>query len=763
MLNFLNPLFLWAAAAALVPLILHLMQRRRIVRVEISTVRFLKLAQKRSSTRVRMENFLLWLLRTLLMLVLTAAFALPVIRTQSLGRFLGSSRRDIAIVLDVSYSMGYESGRRNVWDTARAAAVAAIESLRPGDRVCAFLADEHCTPLIEQPSEDRALVANLIRNLEWRATASQLHEAAGAAVAALAESGYKEREVYIITDGQALPWRGFQSGMQSNAAARVAAAPAAGSNGPPAAPAAVTGAAPVTLVTAGESNAPPAGPWNPTKIDRKIAFFALLAGPRQPENTYPFHMGVDNPYLLADKPAKVSARIAHTGPAQNLAVSLYVDDAEIHRQNAPLDENGEVGVTFNVPALPVGTHAARIATSTDGLPLDDDFHFLLRVYKQLPVLVIGAEEDSFFLMTALQPGGEAASAMGAKRIEPDGLPGEILRNYSTVFLCNALPLSGQAILALEDYVRSGGVLVLFPGDNASPRQYEEWTCLPAKPVAIDELPAADRVRPLRLLAGQDPLFTGFTLPPGAIPTVALQRYLRWEFPDDTEAVPVIGAGAETPFLLSRNVGRGRVLFFAVSADRRWSSLPILSVFLPLVHQIVQFGAGMGKEPLYVWTGRHMVLTDILPDLKEGDQVFTPRGDLLAVRPIRKGARVLLEAEHVAEAGVYSLARSGDAAVKELLLAANIPRLESSLEPVDGNGIPALIGIRDIRVARDVPQLQELIEEHRRGRPLTEACLWIALALAIGEVFLANRVSRRRESLSDRMRVALSGRVTAVKT
>ena len=72
---FLSPFFLAAGGAALLPLILHLMARRQTVRMPFSTVRFLKLAQKQSSTKIRMENFLLWLLRTLLMLLLAGAFA----------------------------------------------------------------------------------------------------------------------------------------------------------------------------------------------------------------------------------------------------------------------------------------------------------------------------------------------------------------------------------------------------------------------------------------------------------------------------------------------------------------------------------------------------------------------------------------------------------------------------------------------------------------------------------------------------------------
>ena len=45
--------------------------------------------------------------------------------------------------------------------------------------------------------------------------------------------------------------------------------------------------------------------------------------------------------------------------------------------------------------------------------------------------------------------------MKAKRIDPGLLDSETLDDYPCIFLVNALPLPGQAIDAIEDYVRRG--------------------------------------------------------------------------------------------------------------------------------------------------------------------------------------------------------------------------------------------------------------------------------------------------------------------
>ena len=126
---FVSPFFLIAAAAgAVVPLILHLMQNRKRDKMPFPTLRFLKAAEKQSSRRIRMENLLLWLIRTLIMIFIGMAFAMPILRSQGAG-WLGDAPRDIAIVIDGSYSMGYNTGRQTVWKKATDTARAVVEGL----------------------------------------------------------------------------------------------------------------------------------------------------------------------------------------------------------------------------------------------------------------------------------------------------------------------------------------------------------------------------------------------------------------------------------------------------------------------------------------------------------------------------------------------------------------------------------------------------------------------------------------------------------
>ena len=171
----------------MVPLLLHLIQSRRTVKLPFSTVRFLRLAQERSSRRVKMENILLWLIRTCLLVILALAFAMPMLRGKGSGTLFGRAPRDVALVIDGSYSMAYNLGRRTVWASAVDTAVKSIEGLGEQDRLCVFVAREHVEPMIEQLSGDRDAAISRLKALTFTPTSSALAPAVAQANQALVE------------------------------------------------------------------------------------------------------------------------------------------------------------------------------------------------------------------------------------------------------------------------------------------------------------------------------------------------------------------------------------------------------------------------------------------------------------------------------------------------------------------------------------------------------------------------------------------------
>jgi hypothetical protein len=721
MLVFANPAFLWALTAAAIPLMLHMFQRRRTVVTPFPTLRFLKAAQKRSSSRVRFENFLLWLLRTLLLLAIGFAFALPVLRSTEGDSVLSRTRRDIAIVLDASYSMNYELDRGKVFAVCKDAAVNIIGGLFSGDRVCVYVAADTPIPVIEKPTTEHATVIQAVNALECLPGSSRLDETVALALRALEQQeGRREREVYILTDGQALPWHGFR-----DAAGKDEAQFAPDADGAP-------------RITREQRD--------------QTSFFALLAGAQQPDNACPADVKVSPLLMLAGQTARLNVRVGRTGTAKQLTVAVEIAGQERGRRSVETEADTEATVDFAVGGLEPGVHVATVTTPQDALPEDDAFQFLVRVRKQLPVLIAGPQDATRYLKAALAPG---AADESVRQVDATELTGIDLRDYQALFLCDAFPLDGQTVMRIEEYAKTGGVVIVFPGYRADLQSYADMKILPALPSGTEAIPVELAARPLKRVPNQEGQVVNFnlSLPPGTVPIVALKKVLTLGELQEGAAV-LVTAGDGVPFMVGRAVGRGRVFLFAVGANRDWSTFPLTAFFLPVVHQLIRQGAGASVQPPHLTLGSQVPVNEAIPNYRDDDEIAMPSGAPLQIKD--NGNRTFF-IENLSEPGIYVRAKAG-ATEPEPVLAVNTDRFESRLTPATVEELAEWTGFKKFFTARDPEELARLIDEHRNGRSLAEIFLWLALLFALLEWWVACRALRSQTGATEKMTVDLAGKV-----
>jgi hypothetical protein len=726
MISFLNPIFLAFGAAVLIPLVLHMIQSSRTVRLPFSTVRFLKLAQKRSSRRIKMENFLLWLLRTLLMALLALAFAMPMLRARDFGNLLGRAARDVAIVIDASYSMDYRMGRQMVWDQATDLAASIIEGLSEKDRFCVYLAGDQVTPICEQLTNKKEETATRLRALPMPHGSSQLCPATLAALGALDQDvNQADRELHIISDHQLLPWSRFKPS-DTNAPA-----------------------------------APPAeareGLWDPALVKDNTTCFVTLLGASVPENAAPIEVALEPALITPEIPCQATVRFLRSGPRTETAAALFVDDKEVGRRSVTLVDGVANETKFMIPLREPGIHAVRVETPDDSLAEDNAFHFLIRVREKLPALCVGSKDGTLFLRAALGTSLDGASPFEIKSIAAEGLAGETLSSYACIFLCNVMPLAGQDIRALERYVATGGLLVVFPGDGGAMADYGAWTCLPAFPTSITDVPAADRKRLLNWDKPQHPVVYG--LKEGGIsPSVSIKRQLNCETLAE-KAETLVSTGAGHPFLIVRPSGRGATVLCTVSADRSWSDFPLSPFYLPLAHQLIQYAAAVGAGVPYLWAVDSLPLEEFLPEATRESVLKGPDGKPLPIRSAVVEGETVSYAEGLTAPGVYRLSEPGGAGDLPAL-AINMHRGESDLTPVKAEDLPAMLGLETLQVATSKDELMKKIDDFRVGRTLGEPLLWLALLVALLESFYSNALLRKSSKLTDSLMIAPSGKVKA---
>ncbi len=199
-MSFLFPLFLLALGALAVPVLIHLTQRERKSVVEFPSLMFLRKIPYESVQRRRIRDALLLMLRLAALALIVAAFARPFLRGSELAAAPGGAR-DIVVLLDRSYSMGYG----DTWARAQRAAAAAIESATPADRISLVLfADVAEVALRSTPDRGRAV--GEINAATPGPGSTKFGPALKLAGSLLAESLLPRKEVIVVSDFQRGGW-----------------------------------------------------------------------------------------------------------------------------------------------------------------------------------------------------------------------------------------------------------------------------------------------------------------------------------------------------------------------------------------------------------------------------------------------------------------------------------------------------------------------------------------------------------------------------
>lgn len=194
MIGWLHPWALAAMAAALVPLLLHLVTRRNPPVVVFPAVRYLVAATREHQRRLRLRHWLLLLIRTLLIIALVFAAAGPSVPYRGSGTAHGPTA--LVLVVDNSLSSGAVAGGTAVLTTLLRAAHQVLDHATPEDRLWLLTADG------VPRSGDRVVLSAVLDSLQPSDRRLDLGEAVASAAGLLA-GDERPGAIVVVSDLQA--------------------------------------------------------------------------------------------------------------------------------------------------------------------------------------------------------------------------------------------------------------------------------------------------------------------------------------------------------------------------------------------------------------------------------------------------------------------------------------------------------------------------------------------------------------------------------
>ncbi len=772
-----------------IPILLHLVMRRRPRQLVFPAVRFIQPRVESNRRTLRLRHWLLLLLRCLVIAVTALALARPSVSSGVFGNWLiiaalallvllvavlllagaatrqgtlllgglgavgaaalagllamlvgtvrdgeapliGDRQAPVAAVMlfDSSPRMQYRHANQTRLEQAQALADSVVRHL-PTDSQVAVLDSRAIAPVF---SVDLAAARKTIERVQMTGAPRPLDQLLITALQLLGPSNLKRKEIYVYTDLTAAAW---EIGDASRLLTQLKQQPG-------------------------------------------VALYLIDVGVEQPRN---YALGTlqlstetmpENSRLRVRTTVSVIGREAPDGAAEQAAVELWVEDfdptlpvargqevvlptARVQsRQEVNLADGDSADIEFVVSGLTKGTrHAELRLVGQDALAIDDRRYLTVRVREPWLILVVApADVDTTSLVEAISPyqlRTENRAAFECVTILPEKLVSQNLQDYAAVVLLDPDPPSPDSWEQLGMYVRDGGQLALFLGHHAG--DASAWNTGPAQALLPGKLGRPYRVTGRDLFLAphnyDHPILRPFRAIATSVPWADFPVFRYWNLADlARDAEVVLRFGNQQPAVLERRVGQGTVLTMTTPITelerpvgrQAWNELagpddwPRFMLVNEIVRYLTQHDAGHYNYE----TGQNVVLAN-RPDKDPARYLlFTPGGDS---QPVQARDDKLTISTTDAP-GIYRLRGVREGPVVRGF-AANLPAGASRLERTTTGQLDAVLGADRYQLARDQEQLVRVQGRQREGREFFPLLVIGAAAILVLEQLLANRFYR----------------------
>ncbi len=729
--TFLNTAFLFTAFAALLPLIIHMISRRRVDTIDFSSIRFLKQLERKKIRRVRVRQILLLIIRSLILLFVALAIARPTLRGAFEGGISTHARTSVAIVIDDSASMSRRVEDGALFDGAVATGRAIARLLSGGDEAFLLTASSPTGIVVRDGTFSPDVLADELDGLSPTEAGTDYRRAVATALEYLAASRNLNRELYVVGDMQQSGWeREVGSLAERSSETRL--------------PVETNSEVGLSAETAGNEMRvyliPVTGPTGncavtSVRVERRYG-------------------GTPGMYAVVAEMRNLAARSC------DIPVRLFVDGVQVGQTGVTMDAGAGASAVFSTAVDVHEWHSGWVEIPADVLDVDNRRYFVIRPEERIEVLVVrsdgapgssgrvgapqgdsgrvgapqggsgrvGAFDDAYYIERALDP------THSGVRFRPVMLTAAALAHqeqgrFPVLVLADVGRLDDAGERWIEQHLSGGGGVLAVLGSGTDIRYWNtELLSLLAGGSIVAPVERQGGVRLAPVSSGH-PLLTGLTFGDRLIDEVGVRKAFRVEVDGADEILELPGIGPAMVVTTPPAGGVAALLY--TGTDPVWSDIPRSGLVVPLLHRVAGWLAESAKRESGCLVGGDLVVA-YDPSHAGVPVVLLPGGGEESATRVA-GSRGGASLRAVGRTGIYRFMENGKLRAMGTV---NLEAEESELPAVAEADMAGLLDPLEVRVVESSANLEEEILVARHGRELWRIFVYIALTLLALEMYVA---------------------------
>ncbi|HSD64577.1 MAG TPA: BatA and WFA domain-containing protein [Ignavibacteriaceae bacterium] len=560
---FLNPAVLFGLIAASIPVLIHLLNLKKLKKIEFSTLSFLKELQKNKIRKLKLKQWLLLALRVLIILFVVMAFARPALKGFAIGGTTSAAKTTAIFILDDTFSMSAVDANGSYFNQAKQTIINLLKNLQEGDEAAlipvSYKGNEEIKPTLNLDEFSKQ-----VRNADISYSSGTLNQALIKAGEILNKSKNFNREIYLLSD--------FQKGRIS------------------------------------DEKSPP----DLSKIlNDKIKLYSFNLSGKEIFNLGIDDLIVNTQIFEKDKPVNFSVAVTNYSnqPVDNTVLSLFINGERSAQQSISLNEGESKVITMEAIAKSTGYLDVSAELEDDDILQDNKRYANFYIPDKIPVAIFyNNESDINFVETALSLTGES----GAIKITPKNLnqfSSYDLSQFNVIIVDGSINISSED--RLKSFVENGGGLFLMPEEENDMQSFSNMTSklgLPSSEGAVGKLNAINNAVAFDKIEYDHPIFQNIFSQNEKKQLESPDIYFHYKISTRGKGVNIITLTDGTSFLGDYKIGKGKVLILNTSPVLSWSNLPLKNIFAPLILKSVFYLASRDKPGSDYFAGNPVTIT-----------------------------------------------------------------------------------------------------------------------------------------------------------
>jgi hypothetical protein len=547
-MTFLNPLVLFGLIAASIPIIIHLLNLRKLKVIEFSSLQFLKEMQKNKMRKIRIKQILLLILRTLAIIFLVLSFSRPTIRNINLAGLGSEVKNTIILVIDDTPSMSVEDKQGSYISQAKKLAEKILESSEEGDEI--YLIRFSDLNILKENFEpvSKNIAQREIENVEVKDISRTFVDVFLSVSKILDQTKNLSKEVYILTD--------FQK----------------------------------TNLPEDLSNLPKLD----KSFDSNTRIYVFKIGEKEA-----FNISIDSLQVLTkifemNKPVTITASLTNHSSENGVNVSsnLYFNDKKVAQKGIDIKSNSSGNFSFNGQIKEYGFNSGRLEIEDDDFLKDNFRYFNFFVPEKIKVLMVSENPNDLFFVNLVL----------SQTVDDNSEPVFSITQTSTQFFNSYKPENYDILIIsspekifnlnpLKNFIQNGGRVVILPGINSSVISFSKaieslgLNTINGVTGSKDTKSSFTRFREIDF---NHPIFSGIFSEKVQKKIESPKIFQSFNYKPTLNGKEIISLENNYSFLIEEKIGNGVVLLFTSAIDLSWSELPLKPIFVPMINRIALY-------------------------------------------------------------------------------------------------------------------------------------------------------------------------------